>query len=264
MPAIAREDLKRRISAIESRIAPENGVNFATGCDEIDKYLPSSGIATGALHEIQCASYRDRAASLGVALALCTRLLTEKPGPVIWCQLRDPDRLHLHAPGLMGLGIDPGRVTKITLRKEQDLLWAIEEALDCAYVAGVVGVLWSEKLYDFTASRRLALRAKKSGVSAFVVRSHRANGTTAADTRWRISSAQSKALRTGRALDRAFPPRLGKAQWRLDMTKCRGAKPCAWNVVWDHEALRFDLAARLADRADLPPCRSAGAFRQTG
>jgi protein ImuA len=260
MPAIAREDLKRRISAIESPIAPENGVNFATGCDEIDKYLPSSGFAAGALHEIQCASYGDRAASLGVALALCTRLLTEKPGPVIWCQLRDPDRLHLHAPGLMGLGIDPGRVTKITLRKEQDLLWAIEEALDCAYVAGVVGVLWSEKLYDFTASRRLALRAKKSGVSAFVVRSHWANGTTAADTRWCISSAQSKAPRTGHA----FLPRLGKAQWRLDMTKCKGAKPCAWNVVWDHEALRFDLAARLADRADLPPCRPAAAFRQTG
>ncbi len=260
MSAIAIEDLKRRISALERQIAPANGLNFATGCDEIDQYLPSSGFAAGALHEIQGATYRDRAASLGVALALCARLSAEKAGPVIWCQLRDPDRLHLHAPGLTGFGIDPGRVTKIILRKEQDLLWAIEEALDCAYVAGVIGVLWSEKLYDFTASRRLALRAKESGVTAFMVRPHWANGATVADTRWRISSAKSIAPR----IRRAFLPRLGKAQWRLDMTKCRGAKPCAWHVAWDHETLRFDLAAQLADRTGLPPIRSAGAFRQTG
>ena len=260
MPTIAIEDLRQLIGACEQGYKCADHVGFTTGCAEFDALLPDQAFATGALHELKEASYRDRAASLGVALALCARLVQQKSGPVVWCQLRSSDRLHLHAPGLSGFGIDPARIVKLMLKSEQEMLWAIEEALDCAYVAAVIGVLGPERFYDFKASRRLSLRAKKSGVTAIIVRGHRASGVTAADTRWHVSSLAS--LSTQR--HRAFLPGLSKAAWRLEMVKCKGAKPGTIITVWDHETLCFDLAARLANGAALPPQRSAGKLQHAG
>jgi len=246
IPARDIRELKQRISAIsDGAEAPMDAPLISTGCLEIDLGLPSAGLATGTVHEIAGAGYRDRSAALGFTLGLTARLLKERPGPLIWCQLRDRDRLHIHAPGLMAFGIDPGRITKVTLNQEADLLWAMEEALDCPYLAGVIGILWSEKLYNFTSSRRLSLRAKKSGVTALMVRSHRANGTSTAKTRWRIANAPSESPNH----DKTALPRLGKAQWRVDLTRCGNGFEKKWDVVWNHEAIRFDLASRVANRA---------------
>ncbi len=226
------KELKQRISAISGGSAPSaDGAFLATGCPQIDASLPARGPAGGALHEMAGAGYRDRPAALGFTLGLTARLLKQKPGPLIWCQVRDRDRLHVHGPGLMAFGIDPGRLTKVTVGREIDLLWALEEALDCPYVAGVVGVLWSEKRYNFTASRRLSLRAKKGGVTALLVRSHHVHGASAAATRWRIASAP------------------GKARWRINLSKRGDGAEKKWDVVWNHEAIRFDLASRVADNA---------------
>ena len=246
MSAIDMEGLKRRVSAIpdgEYTAATESLIT--TGCRQIDSALPSSGLDAGALHEVIGAGYPDRPAALGFTLGLTARLLQEKPGPLIWCQLRDRDRLHVHAPGLIAFGIDPGRLTKITLDRESDLLWAMEEALECPYLAGVVGISWSEKLYNFTASRRLSLRAKKNGVTALLIRSHRANGATAARTRWRIKAAPSPSSQQYKSM----LPRLGQARWRVDLTRSSTGQEKKWDVVWNHEEIRFDLASPMADRA---------------
>jgi len=261
MTAVVIEKLKQQVSAIECHsIAPADNEIVSSGSDQIDRIFPAQGLALGSLLEIQPKSYRQRAAALGVALAHSARLLGEKSGPLIWCQLRDPERLHLHAPGLAAFGINPARIVKLTLKSEKDLLWAMEEALECPYVSGVVGILSAEKIYDFTASKRLVLRAKQSGVSALLLRSHRVNGATAADMRWSV--AGEKSSRTSKR--RACPPRLGKPQWRLDITKCRGAKPGIWQIGWNRETLCFDLASRLADRATLSKVRPADGLRHAG
>ncbi len=235
------KQLKRQISALDDGRGdggegPAERSSIATGCPDMDQKLASGGLLAGALHEVAGSGYQDRSAALGFTLGLTARLLQERPGPLIWCQLRDVDRLHLHGPGLMAFGIDPGRLTKVTLKREIDLLWALEEALDCPFVAGVVGVLWAEKLYNFTASRRLSLRAKKSGVTALLLRSHRATGASATASRWRIAAQPS-------------PPNGHQAQWRVDLCKSSNGAEHNWDVVWNHEAIRFDLAARLAHRA---------------
>jgi len=254
MSAISVEELKRRISAIPDGVEPSAGGSFiSTGCPEIDLALPPPGLAGAAVHEVAGAGYQDRSAALGFALGLTARLLKERPGPLIWCQMRDHDRLHIHGPGLMAFGIDPDRLTKITLRREIDLLWALEEALDCPYVAGVIGILWSEKLYNFTASRRLSLRAKKSGVTALLVRSHHATGSSAAKTRWQVATTPSPASTQGKVT----MPRPGRAGWRIDLTKSGTGWNKKWDVVWNHEAICFDLASRVVDRAPAADSGSA-------
>lgn len=249
MSSISIEQLKKQISAIEqsSLVKNSDGI-FSTGLEDFDQILPTNVADAGSLLEVLPESYRQRSAATGAILALGARLLRTKTGPLIWCQLRDPERLHLHAPGLAAFGIDPERIIKLTVKSEQDLLWAMEEALGCAYISGVVGVLGQEKLYGFTASRRLSLRAKESGVSALMLRSHRANGTTAADMRWMVGAEES----TKMPKRKAFLPRLGEAIWQLNLIKCRGTNGGPFQIGWNRETLSFDLASRLAGGTSLP------------
>ncbi|WP_262693617.1 ImuA family protein [Kordiimonas aquimaris] len=240
----------------------------STGCNIINKlnykkYDNQSSsfelIKENALSEILPATYRDRVAALGATMAFLSGILQQNRGTIIWCQLRDPDRLHLHAPGLAAFGIDPLQITKVTLATEKDLLWAMEEAIASNAASAVAGVLWSEKLYDFTASKRLRVRAAEAGIPALLVRSHRANGTTAADMRFAVTS---RASHTVLAKERAFA-RLGNPEWQLSLTKSRGMKPRSDHVRWHHETLHLGMATKLGNRMPQSPPQPASQH-QTG
>ena len=249
-----REDLKRRIGAWDTGRPLVDHPGVSTGCAALDARLPTQQFGRGLVHEFQGAAYPDRVACLGVVLALCVRLLAQSSGPLLWVQLREAERLHVHAPGFAAFGLDPGRLIKITPKSEKDLLWVVEEALSCSSVCAVAGILWTEKLYDFTASRRLALRAQTSGVPALMVRPHRSQGLTAAASRWRVASLPSlsqKLARTSR-----LP--VGLPHWKVELLRCRGAAPGTLSVGWNHETLCFDLASRTADRADGAGIRTNG------
>jgi len=265
---VIMEDLRRRIArldgapaaALAARGRPDDVLPFGVGA--VDRALPGGGLAVGALHEVVAADFRDRPAVLGFCTVLAARLLHARPGPLLWCQAEGGgDGLAPYAPGLSGLGCDPGRIVFLTTRDEKDMLWAMEEALSCAAVAGVVGVPARETLYGFTASRRLALRAKENGVTLLLARSHRAEGSTAAATRWRIA-ARPSATPSRR---RVFLPGLGRPSWHIALVYGRGVKPGQWDIEWDDETLCFAVAAGLADRAGAAPARDgANALRQTG
>lgn len=265
---VVLEDLRRRISRLDnapggapaSQIRPPDVLPF--GVEAVDRALPGGGLAIGAVHEVLADDFRDRPAVLGFCATLAARLMRERPGPMLWCQAGDGgDVLHPYAPGLGGLGFDPGRVTFLAADDEQDMLWAMEEALSCAAVAGVVGVPARETLYGFTASRRLALRAKENGVTLLLARSHRTEGSTAAETRWRVAARPS----TTPTRRRVFLPSPGRPSWRIALVYGRGVKPGQWDIEWDHETLRFALATELADRPRAAATRrGTGTLRQTG
>ena len=235
--------LKRRISALEASTQTVKQSHVTTA------QTPFEGLETGTLHEVMGAHYEDRPAVLGASLAWAAHLFARMPGPLLWLHHRDGDPLPLYGPGLTAFGLDPSRIRLVTVNTEHDLLWAMEEALACSYLAGVIGVLWTEKLYDFTTSRRLLIRTQASGVTAWVIRSHKANGSTAAQTRWRISSAPS----TPTPNRTHFMPGLGQAKWRMDLVRHRKGTPKHWDVVWNHETVHVDLVAPLADRTPLSP-----------
>lgn len=240
--------LRRRVRAISAVDAANPGAAIGLGDEALDGALPDQGLTLGAVHELLPASHNDFAATLGFGFGLLVRLQRSRPGPVLWAApAREIFRLGIAYPlGLAAFGFDPARLHYLTVDKTQDVLWAVEEALASGALAGVIGILPAkDKSYDFTASRRLSLRAASSGVTALVVRHHASEDKpTAAVTRWSIAAQPSSPQqRQGLSL-----PGLGRPRWSVKLTRCKRGRPRDWSVEWDHETLSFRLASALADR----------------
>lgn len=235
----------------------------------LDAALPEGGLELGAVHEIVPAAAGDMAAALGFASGLLARIAGSRAGPVLWAATRSPGRHTTAYPvGLAAFGLDPGRLVQLRARTARDVLWALEESLATDAFAAAIGILATDgRRYDFTASRRLSLRAAASGGTAILLRAAdgaaiaAAGNATAAATRWSVSSRPSRPVRhPGHPM-----PGLGPPRWQVELTRCKRGRPNGWLVEWDHETLRFHLAAPLADRAPAPRrTEPAGGYRQTG
>jgi protein ImuA len=231
------------------------------GDEAIDGALPDRGLAFGAVHELLPASRDDFAATLGFGFGLLVRLLRSRPGPVLWvAPSRESFRHGIAYPaGLAAFGFDPGRLHYLTVEEAQDVLWAMEEALASGALAAVIGVLPAkDKSYDFTASRRLSLRAASSGVTAFLIRHHTsADKPTAAVTRWSIAARSSAPVwRRGLSM-----PGLGSPRWRANLVRCKRGRPRNWLVEWNHETFSFRLASPLVHR--MPAAADAASASKT-
>src|SRR6266542_3734291 len=92
--------------------------------------------------------------------------------------------------GLKALCIEPNQIIFIDLKKEKDVLWAMEEALKCYRLTAVLGEL---KEISFTESRRFQLAVEQSRVTGFLLRHQPLNlNTVACVSRWRITLLQSE------------------------------------------------------------------------
>ena len=92
---------------------------------------------------------------------------------VLWVQDR-ASRREGGRPYAPALAVD---LLHLEVAKAVDALWAMEQALSCGTLAAVVGEVWGEaRALDFTATKRLALRAERAGVAAWLLR-----GTAAPD-----------------------------------------------------------------------------------
>lgn len=260
-----------RLAALRTRIARLESTGGARaggarvvclGVPEIDGALPWGGLPAGCLHEISGASERDAAAPTFAALVLAKLAGGESAGasghrPVLWIAPapgRGP-----YAPALPAFGLDPARVTLVRARRPVDALWALEEALRCPEIAGVVA---EDSGPDFPASRRLQLAAMDSGVTALLLRPQAsalpasALPASAAVTRWRIRPASSVA---GPVAHGSRERTLGAARWRLELLRCRGGRPHEWQAEWHHETNRLRVVADACDRSSDAGLRQAAA-----
>jgi protein ImuA len=209
------------------------------------------------------------------AALLIAGLLARAGGRVLWVV----ERHDLFAPALQGVGLPPARLLFVEAGRPAAVLAVMEEALRLPRaaagsaggggLAAVVGEL-SGRL-TLTASRRLQLAAEASGITGFVLRRSRRHGDpllaapTAALTRWQVS-----ALPSAPPLPEAPDvPGLGRARWRLDLTRCRGGEPCSWIVEAADAQGRLALVTDLADRSAKtypppPACPRAGGVRGGG
>ena len=273
-PHETRDLLRRRIAEIENRplqlTATEEEMSalprWHFGLEEVDRVLPNGALLFGALHEVEAKTHQDLAAASGFCAALLSRLLAslKRSGRqrVLWCTQAHEEREFgaLYGPGLKALGLDPEHLLIVSLKRQQEVLWAMEEGLSSARLAGVIGEVGGAGL---TATRRLHLAARKSGVPALLLRRAKEPVPSAARTRWRISGATSAPP--------AFDPKApGEACWRVELLRCRGGRPegapTDWKLEWNHETHRFHLAAPLADRAAQPRPQTSRiiTFRQAG
>lgn len=185
--------------------------------------LPPAAEPQATLAEILADTPTDGAAT-GFALAHLA------PGArVLWVQ----DRLSRceggrpHAPGILGLlggGLD---LLHLEVARARDVLWAMEQALGCPALSAVVGEVWGDPpALGFTATKRLALRAERGGVRAWLLRRAATPDLSAARERWRVGSFPSPP-----APDDPHGP--GEALWRAALFRSRRSTPGEWMARHD-------------------------------
>ncbi|HEX4368544.1 MAG TPA: damage-inducible protein [Rhodopila sp.] len=215
--------LRQRIARIERmHVRGPAEQSLPLGIAAIDQGLPSGGIRLGALHE--AASGGPDTEHAAAATLFAAGILARLNGPVLWV-LRQAD---LFAPGLAGAGLQPDRI--VFAEAGKDVLPIMEEGLRHPGLTAVVAEHTGR--LSMVASRRLQLAAEQSGILAILLRRSPSfddpalNEPTAAITRWRIA-----ALPSPPALPHApDTPGLGRARWKLDLTRCRGGDPGSWIV----------------------------------
>ncbi len=244
--------LRQRMARMDAALRPQWPA-VPTGAAGLDNALPDLGFSTGVVHEFLPRAHGDFAAALGFSTGLLARLLSARPGFVLWAVpgFQIFRQGGLYPLGLTALGVDPNRIIQVRVPKTQNVLWALEEALGQKSISAVMGLLpGDDRAYDFTASRRLALRAADHGVTALLVQDHSSlQAATAADMRWQIAAAPCAPVpRRGQV-----KPGLGPPRWAVELIKSKRGPSSHWQIEWDHETLSFRMAATLADRTARGP-----------
>jgi protein ImuA len=207
------EALRARIEQIEKRPILAEGAALLMQKGQQDLLAARAGL----LHEIFSDERRNGGAALGFALAQARGLLTAERPAILCMQLvREAQDMGLpYGAGLKSFGLDPHSVVLTRAENIVEFLWAIEEAVNCRAVAAVVADIGTHpKVLDFTASRRLSLRAASAGTSVFLTRYGLEREASAAKLRWRVSPAMSGSL----AFDARAP---GGPRWQVELEKGR-------------------------------------------
>lgn len=185
------------------------------------------------------------------ASAFVLSLLPRGKGPVLWVQdfLSRRENGAPYTPSLRDFGLEQP-VLLVTVSHPRDVLWTMEEGAACAGLSAVIGeVHGGPEVLDFTATKRLSLRAEASNVPLYLIRSGDPGGLSAARMRWRISSLPSQA----HPYDAQAP---GAARWDLELFRARGHAPGRWVAAHDPDK---GQSPRAADRLRLVPRADDGA-----
>jgi protein ImuA len=206
--------LRARINRIEAGSLVEDaygGARFVPlGLDDIDRHLPGSGLARGAVHDIVAGD--DSATALGFALWIVARMTHGRTW--LWCvqddvqgSMRAPTP---YAPALADFGIRPRRLLLARTAFARETLWAAEEGLATPALGAVLA---EAAAVSDIAARRLALAARSSGVPMVLLRPDAAIAAGPAATRWRITGAPAGA-------------------WEIALLRAGGVFPRRWRVLW--------------------------------
>jgi protein ImuA len=183
----------------------------------------------GLLQEVFTDSVRNGGASLAFALGQAKTLLQAQRSAVLYVQLASDAQFFglPYGPGLVSFGFDPAQLLIVRTAEMAELLWVAEEALACQAIAGIVADVGGEPgPLDFTASRRLSLRAAENGASLFLLRYGSGRDASAAHLRWHVAPhAASRRRHDSRAP--------GQARWRIRLEKgVTDRQSAEWLLEW--------------------------------
>lgn len=204
----------------------------------------------GILHEVWTDQERNSGVALGFCLGQARALLTAQKPAILWVQLSHEaqDTGLPYGPGLRQFGLDPEALVICRVHTVTELLWAVEEAAGCRAIAAVIAdVVRPAKALDFTASRRLSMRAEAAKISIFMGRYGAGREASAAGLRWRVMPHLSGAA----PFDARAPgvPRfavtLEKGQALLGLKQGDGD----WILNWTDDGFATDTDGRVGDAA---------------
>lgn len=161
--------------------------------------------------------------------------------PVLWVQDRLAQR-ETGRPCLAGFGLDRPLML-MQLSRPVDVMTAAEEGLRCTALAAVVAEIRGDPpAVNFTALKRLAVRAEAAGVPCWLIRQAATADLSAARDRWRIGPLPSAAHPDD-------PRAPGDPRWRVERFRSRDGRPGDWVARHDRAADRLDLVAAVPDGA---------------
>ena len=182
-------------------------------------------------HLVELFAHGRDGGAAGLALAQIPR-----GGRVLWIQERLA-ALETGRPfgvGCERFGCDMDRLVLACSRNASDMLWAMEEGLRCGSLAAIIGEAWGNpRVLDFTASKRLAMRAERQGVPVFLLRYNAERDLSAARRRWSVRSLPS-------AAHPHDPKAPGAPRWHAELFRARDARPGTWDMQYDRAAHRLD------------------------
>ena len=179
------------------------------------------------------ADFRD-AGAIGFALSQ-----VPLGGSVLWVQERMA-ALETGRPfgrAFARFGGNPERLLLACSRNAADLLWTMEEGLRCSSLSAIIGEVYGDpRVLDFTATKRLAIRAERQGVHVFLIRFQGSATLSAARQRWNIHSLPS----APHPYDNCAP---GAPRWHAELFRARGLRPGVWEACYDRAAHHLDLVS---------------------
>lgn len=198
-------------------------------------HRPKPGI--GFLGQLSLAGARAHEFCGPARRTLALILAAAVEGPVFWIAPGwSQDRLH--GEGVVAL-IDPGRLTFVSPRRPEDILWSMEEVLRSGLVPLVVCEL--PGLPGLTPVRRLHLAAetatREAGAAPVgLLLLPGSGGAPGVESRWHMAPKHAR----------------DQSRWRLERRRARMAPPAAWDVV--ESGAKF----RLETRPEGHPDRAGG------
>lgn len=222
-----------------------------TGVASLDAAL-GGGLAAGRIHEIHAAEPDDGASAAGFAALLAAGVLG-RGKPLVWLRERGAVRASgiVQAEGLLELcGTLPRDCLFVLADDAPALLRAGHDALRCADLGAVLlEARGPMPRLDLTASRRLLLAAERTGVTLLLLRIGAQPVPSAADTRWSVSAAPSRALP-------ANAP--GAPTFDLALLRQRaGPSGLSWRLEWNRDQRIFEDAALFEPVVSVPADRPA-------
>jgi len=209
--------LQKEILHLQGTRSTSNSTVLDLGLETIKNAFPNAQFPLGVVHEFICEGTEDVSASCGFISGILSSLM-RCGGACLWISSSQT----VFPPSLKSFGIDPHKIIFISLRKEKEILWAIEEALKCDGLAAVVGEIQE---LSFTVSRRLQLAVEQSRVTGFIIRRNPRNiNTTACVARWKIISIPSVVVDD--------IPGVGFPRWNVELLKIRNGNPGTWQIEW--------------------------------
>jgi protein ImuA len=215
--------LKKEILVLQGFKSTGNAITLDGIPVAIKNAFPNEAFPLGAVHEFIAAGVEDAAATTGFITGILSSIM-RSTGASIWIS----GSQSVFPPALKSFGIRPEKLIFIHLKKEREILWAMEEALKCKGLSAVIGEVQD---VSFTASRRLQLAIEQSQVTGFIVRHNpRSLNTSACLARWKITSLPSELP--------ADMPGVGFPRWNVELLKVKNGRPGSWQIDFIDGRLR--------------------------
>lgn len=235
------DELRQHLARLQKPAGIADGpAGLPLGIPIVDDVL-GGGLLRGALHEVAAASEAHLPAATVFTLGLAALATGNKH--LVWIA-EDMALTESGVPygaGLEAFGLSPKRLVIVSVAHRHELMAAMEEALRCRAVGGVLGEVRNGAL-DAVAVRRLSLAASDSGAIAFLLRAQPSHDASTAATRWTAQSAPSVIPGRRGTSASLSDHELGAPRFAVHLTRNRRGPSASWILEWRNPDDRFVLA----------------------